>query len=191
MRILGWIRLGDKAACGATVAEGYDHTRLDGVPYSFQGARMNCAQQCVIAEAIDFFALPNGRKVPHHGHRTSAGCPLHSTANDRCGYGVSPSHHIPAQYIPDGKGGWLPCSHDLPYDISFVVTDERTRQPIPNMPYLIVLENGRTTEGRTDSAGRTEVVYSLQPEHATLTVPYYGNVSTTTDTGLESSTCDR
>lgn len=60
MKILGWIRVGDKAACGGTVAEGFERASYNGVPYSFQGAKISCPQTCVIAEACSIFKLPNG-----------------------------------------------------------------------------------------------------------------------------------
>jgi uncharacterized Zn-binding protein involved in type VI secretion len=66
MRILGWIRVGDQAACGGTVAEGYERASYNGVPYSFQDARMDCPRNCVIAEAASFFRLANGKRLPHH-----------------------------------------------------------------------------------------------------------------------------
>lgn len=190
MKTLGWIRIGDKAACGGTVAEGFEHTRFDGVPYSFQGAKMNCPQGCVIAEGASIFRLASGRLLPHHGHRTSGGCPLHSTLNDTCGYANSASDVVPNQYIPDGCGGWTACSHDAPYDLSFLVRDEHTGHPLPHVPYRIDLGAGRGIEGMTDASGRTEIVWSDCPEHATLTVPYYGNVSKTTDSGVGADTCD-
>jgi uncharacterized Zn-binding protein involved in type VI secretion len=190
MRILGWIRVGDKAACGGAVAEGFDGTRYNGIPYSFKGARMNCAQQCIIAEAIEFFKLPNGLHVPHHGHRTSAGCPLHSTANDKCGFSNIAGIEVPAQYVTDSTGGWLPCSHGSPYDLSFEVREMNTGKPIINTPYRIVLESGPVVEGCTDTAGRTAVIHSGQREQATITVPYYADVSTPADPSIESGPCD-
>lgn len=190
MRILGWIRVGDRAACGGIVAEGHDRISYDGIAYSYQDAKVHCPQACVIVEAASFYRLPNGRAVPHHGHRTSGGCPLHSTINDLCGYATDGADAVPAQFVPDGHGGWQACSHAFPYDLSFLVKDDCTGQAMPNVPYRISLNGGRFIEGRTDAQGRTEVIHSDHPEHATLTVPYYGDVSTTIDPDLGSDTCD-
>lgn len=190
MRILGWIRVGDRAACGGTVAEGFERASYNCVPYSFEGAKMSCAQGCVIAEALNTFKLANGKAVPHHGHRTSGGCPLNSTLNERWGHGNGAGNAVPLQYVPDGCGGWASSNHDSPYDLSFIVRDERTGHPVPHVPYRLVLEDGREIVGRTDAAGRTEIIHSDQPEHATLTVPYYGDVSKTADSDMGSDACD-
>lgn len=190
MKIIGWIRVGDKAACGATVAEGYENARYNGVPFTFHGARLDCPQGCVVAESNGHFKLPNGQFVPHHGHRTSGGCPLHSTANEIGGYSNSSVDPIPEQYIPDGAGGWKPCGHGSPYDLSFLVEDDRTKRPMGNLPYRIVLDSGRTFDGRTDDAGRTQVDHSDRQEHASLIVPFYGDISTATDASVEPDACD-
>ncbi len=190
MKILGWIRIGDKTACGGIVSEGYERMSYDGIAYSYEDAKINCVKACVIAEAASFYRLPNGKAVPFHGHRTSGGCPLHSTINDLCGYATDNADAVPAQYISDGRGGWQPCNHAAPFDLSFLIRDDRTGQPMPNMPYRIELDDGRSVEGRTDAVGRTEVIHSDHPEHATLTAPYHGNVSTATDPSLGSDSCD-
>lgn len=191
MRILGWIRVGDKAACGGTVAEGFERASYNGIPYSFKGAKMSCPQSCVITEAANILRLANGQRVPYHGHRTSGGCPLNSTLNNRCGYADAALKTDPAQYVPDGRGGWASCKHDSPYDLSFVVSDERTGHPMSDVPYRLILDDGRAIEGRTDATGRTTTtVWSDHPEHATLTVPYYGDVSKTADSDMGPDACD-
>lgn len=42
MEIIGWIRQGDKAACGGTVVEGLKTCTSRGVPYTYQGAQVAC-----------------------------------------------------------------------------------------------------------------------------------------------------
>jgi uncharacterized Zn-binding protein involved in type VI secretion len=190
MKILGWIRVGDRAACGGIVTEGYDKISYDGIAYSHQDAKINCSQACVIVEAASFYRLPNGKAVPYHGHRTSGGCPLHSTINDLCGYATDDAEGVPTQYVSDGCGGWKPCSHDSPFDLSFQIRNARTGQPMSNMSYRIELDDGRSVVGCTDATGQTMVIHSDHPSHATLTIPYYGNVSTAIDPGMGSNTCD-
>jgi uncharacterized Zn-binding protein involved in type VI secretion len=82
MRIIGWIREGDKAACGGTVVEGLATCTGRGVPYGYQGPRMACRKRCVIAEGFARATLVNGRGRVIHGMKTSGGCPLISTLND-------------------------------------------------------------------------------------------------------------
>jgi hypothetical protein len=150
---------------------------------------MACPQRCVIAEANDHFWLPNGCAVPHHGNRTSAGCPLHSTLNGISGYWSTDEGAVPDRYVPDGLGGWIPCSHAFQYDLVFAVRDAGGR-PAADVPYRVTLDTGRSVEGRTDRAGRTSIVHSNQPEHATIIVPFYGNIQTTTDANVEPDACD-
>lgn len=189
MRILGWVRIGDRAACGGVVAEGYEGSRYNGVPFTYKGARVDCPKHCVVAEACDFFTLPNGQRVPHHGHRTSAGCPLNSTANEKSGHVNMSGAVVPARYVSDGNGGWVECQHVADYDLSFEVKDEQSGKPLRGVPYRIVLNDGRAVEGLTDAIGRTQSIHSDQPEQATITVPYYGDVSTAIDSDLGSETC--
>jgi uncharacterized Zn-binding protein involved in type VI secretion len=82
MKIIGWIREGDKATCRGTVAEGLKTCTSHGVPYTYQGARMACRKNCVIVEGFARSTLPNGRSRVIHGMVTSGGCSLYSTLND-------------------------------------------------------------------------------------------------------------
>lgn len=87
MDIVGWIRQLDHAACGGTVVEGDQFTISDGRAYAFQGARLACKKNCVIAQGYAFSTLTNGCNQVMHGMRTSGGCPLYSTLNDVDGVG--------------------------------------------------------------------------------------------------------
>lgn len=42
MKIIGWIRYGNKTACGGTVVEGDSICTSHGRAYAFQGARVAC-----------------------------------------------------------------------------------------------------------------------------------------------------
>lgn len=77
----GWIRLGDKATCGGTVAECSSHDLSDGIGYAFHGARMSCNRNCVISEGYPSSILSNGKAQVLDGQRTSNGCALISTLN--------------------------------------------------------------------------------------------------------------
>ena len=54
------------------------------------------------------------------------------------------------------------------YDQRFQVTNPRTGQPLRDMPYRIVTDDGGELEGRTDAQGYTERVTSDQAISATL-----------------------
>jgi uncharacterized Zn-binding protein involved in type VI secretion len=81
MTISGWIRLGDAATCGGTVAEGSSCELSDGIGYAYQGARMSCTRHCVIAEGYPSTVLSNGKAQVLDGQRTSGKCALVSTLN--------------------------------------------------------------------------------------------------------------
>lgn len=189
MKIIGWIRLGDRAACGGTVAEGESRSKHNGIPYTFKGARMACRNACVIAEGLDHFVLPNGRPVPHHGHRTSGGCPLQSTTNDICGWSNASGKTVPLRFVRDPSGEWVPCDHKSEYDLRFLVKDEKSGNPMPGVRYRVTLDSGVVFEDVTDAGGMTSAIHSANPENATIKVPYYGDASANLDADLGSDAC--
>jgi uncharacterized Zn-binding protein involved in type VI secretion len=81
MSIIGWVRQGDKAACGGVVAQGCPTDISHGQAYTFQGAKMLCRKKCVIADGYAKSILTNGFKQVLHGMRTTGLCPLISTLN--------------------------------------------------------------------------------------------------------------
>ena len=56
------------------------------------------------------------------------------------------------------------------YDQRFHVTNPRTGQPLRDMPYRIVTDDGDELEGRTDAQGYTQRITSDQAVSATLHV---------------------
>lgn len=85
MKVRGWIRQGDHAACGATVTEGDATFSSHGRQLAFDGAAMSCARRCHVVAGASNATLPGGRRKALHGDATSAGCPLLSTLNDSHG----------------------------------------------------------------------------------------------------------
>jgi len=114
MRIIGWIREGDKAACGGNVLEGDQHFIIRGRPISFEGARMACSKNCVIAEGVRRFTLSNGRSRVIHGMKTSGGCPMISTLNDVDGMHNEMGETVPLSFAIDQDGNWtgIACRAD-------------------------------------------------------------------------------
>lgn len=172
MKIIGWIRKGDRAACGGVVAEGSPADISFGRELSFEGASMLCAKDCFIAESDRSTIMPNGRGLPFHGHSTSCGCPLISTLNDRDGRGNSSGLEIfPAFAL--SEHGWIgihPPSdvHDQNFDNYFVLMDEKTGDPARNRFYRITLDSGEIIEGYTDDQGRT--AYAVSNEQSALSI---------------------
>lgn len=153
MRIIGWIRVGDKAACGGVVAEGDPLVSSNGIPYSFEGARMSCASKCVIAEGYEFSTLANRRHRVLHGMRTSCGCPLYSTLNDRDGVGNGAGNEVPEKYFRNADGRWEPIKAPGHDDPKF---DEQTRLTVAltaGLPFYIETMDGRTFDGKVDESG--------------------------------------
>jgi uncharacterized Zn-binding protein involved in type VI secretion len=168
MNIIGWIREGDEAACGAMVAEGDPGFRCDGRAFAFTGAQMSCPQNCVIAEGFTGSILPGARHRVLHGMKTTAGCPLVSSLNDRDGVSNASPDPVPFRFVRDDKGEWSGKTNEG-YDQHFILTDEHTEQPLPNRYYRMTYK-GKVTEGKTDAKGRTERVESDDPAEVTIEV---------------------
>lgn len=168
MRIVGWIRQGDQAACGGTVAEG-DHRCISmGKPYSFEGARMDCPGNCVIAEGHAPWKLSNGASRVLHGMKTSGGCPLLSTLNDIDGVDNKGVTDTPVRFVQDDTGNWVGKENEG-YGQHFVLTDEHTGEPISDRYYRMTF-NGKIVEGKSDANGRTEKVAADDPSEVIIQV---------------------
>jgi uncharacterized Zn-binding protein involved in type VI secretion len=154
MEIIGWIRRGDKAACGGIVIEGDPFCISYGQPYAFQGARMGCQKNCLIAEGYLLSTLTNGRAQVIHGMITTPGsCPLLSTLNDIDGVGNGNSETIANEFFLNAAGEWTAVkelqSHEEQYDEQ---TNLET-PPIEGVPYFIETMDGRTFSGRAGPDG--------------------------------------
>ena len=152
MSSLGWIRKGDQAACGGIVAEGLSSMRSRGVEVSYEGARMDCPRNCTIAEGLQQFTLPNGRKRPHHGHRTSGGCPLISTCNGIDGWGGDGAL-VPAGFFQNANGQWVEVAAPRPAQPVLDEMPHLVDESIEGVPYFIEAADGRTFVGRTQPGG--------------------------------------
>lgn len=153
MNIIGWIREGDKAACGGKVAEGLSTCTSRGVPYSFQGARMACCNNCVIAEGFTRSTLANGRHRVIHGMRTSGGCPLYSTLNDVDGVGNESGGIIAEKHFLNAEGNWAPIKEPEPHAARYDERPQLAAPPIDGVPYYIETLDGRTFSGRAGADG--------------------------------------
>ncbi|QOY95716.1 PAAR domain-containing protein [Massilia sp. UMI-21] len=168
MRIIGWIREGDQAACGEQVIEGDPCSVSDGRSLSFEGARMGCAKGCVIAEGHGPDKLFNDRSPVLHGMKTSGGCPLLSTLNDIDGIGNDRGEEVPIRFIQNSAGEWVGKENEG-YDQQFVLTDTQTGETLANRHYRIIF-NGKTIEGKTDASGKTVKVEADDPTEVILEI---------------------
>lgn len=153
MNIIGWIREGDQAACGGKVVEGDPRVISMGRAFSFEGARMACSKNCVIAEGFARSTLTNGRSKVIHGMKTSGGCPLQSTLNDIDGIANEEREAVPTVFFVNADCEWTAVKDDQTQEGRY---DEQTKlnaPPIDGLPYYIETTDGRTFSGRTAADG--------------------------------------
>ncbi len=168
MRIIGWIREGDQAACGDQVIEGDSCSISDGRSLAFEGARMSCTRGCVIAEGYRPDKLFNGRSPVLHGMKTSGNCPLLSSLNNIDGIGNDGREELPIRFVQDDAGAWVGRANDG-YDQQFVLTDKQTGEALANRHYRMRF-NGKTIEGKTDTNGKTARVEADDPAEVILEI---------------------
>jgi uncharacterized Zn-binding protein involved in type VI secretion len=155
MRIIGWIRQNDRAACGGTVVEGFQHCTSWGVPYTYLGAQMACKKNCKIIEGSARRTW-NGQQFVIHGMKTSGGCPLISTLNDTDGVGNDGGERIPLSFIQDQNGEWIGNTFAEQTGKRFLVRNSETGEPIANRKFIAIV-GGVKQEGTTDNDGYAHV----------------------------------
>jgi uncharacterized Zn-binding protein involved in type VI secretion len=153
MKIIGWIRKGDKTACGGVVAEGLPNWTSHGREIAFQGARIDCHKGCVIADGYQLATLPNGRPMVHHGMVTSGGCPCYSTLNDVHGVGNASGEAIADRHVLDAGGKWVSVKEPVPQANPYDERPQLVAPPIEGVPYHVETPDGRTFSGRTGADG--------------------------------------
>ena len=168
MNIVGWIRVGDQAACSGTVAEGDPAFSSDGRAFSFRGAQISCPSNCVISEGFPGSLISNARQRVLHGMKTSGGCPLLSTLNERDGVSNASDETLPIRFVRSDAGEWVGKTNEG-YDQHFVLTDEQTDRPLAHRHYRMTFK-GQVIEGKTDAEGRTEKVESDDPAEVAIEI---------------------
>jgi uncharacterized Zn-binding protein involved in type VI secretion len=171
MKIIGWVRQGDKTTCGGTVVEGEPSCTSDGIPYTYQGARIACQKNCVIVEG-DASSTMHGRPQVLHGMRTSEGCACLSTLNDIDGVGAEywesirpipirgQSNQLSSAFTPKEEVSYA-------YDEHFVLRDKITGQPLTGVTWCIQVA-GQELCGTTTADGKTGKICGDVPESVTL-----------------------
>jgi uncharacterized Zn-binding protein involved in type VI secretion len=153
MKIIGWIRKGDKTACGGAVAEGLPNWTSHGREIAFQGARIDCRKSCVIVDGYQHATLPNGRPMVLHGMMTSGGCPCYSTLNDVHGVGNASGEAIAEKHVLDIEGKWVPVKVSAPQKDTYDERPQLVAPPIEGLPYYVETTDGRKFSGRTGTDG--------------------------------------
>lgn len=163
MDIIGWIRIGDKAACGGVVIEGDQTCISHGKPYAFQGSHLACQKNCTIMEGFSRSTLTNGRSKVIHGMMTSGGCPILSTLNDLDGVGNASR----ARFFLNAEQCWIgstPVSGELPHD-------ERVKLALHHVEgthYFIETNDGRKFSGRAAADGLLPRIDTFGEDEYTL-----------------------
>lgn len=151
--IRGWIRYGDKAACGGTVCEGIPNHTRHGKPVAFVGAKIACKHGCSIMEGHPTFT-DNGRSIPYHLHKSTRGCPIYSTLNGVDGWEDGGDSAVAERCFQNADGDWAevkdPALHEDPYDEQAALTETYT----PGLPYHIETNDGRVFSGRVGPDGK-------------------------------------
>lgn len=134
---------------------------------------MACKNKCIIAEGHPSVTLCNGQTVPHHGHKTSNGCPLVSTLNDIHGWENLKGGAIAPAFYQDDEGEWQPKygKENLPEespDEQVKAIDQTTGEPIPDLAYFIEAPDGTTYTGHTDADGLCERVKTFAVAELTV-----------------------
>lgn len=151
--IRGWIRQGDKAACGGTVFEGIPTNIRTGKPLAFVGAKIACRHGCVIVEGSPTYT-DNGRAIPYHLHTSSRSCPIYSTLNGVDGWEDGSDSAVAERCFQNADGDWVevkdPAPHEDPYDEQAALTATYA----PGLPYHIETHDGRVFSGRVGPDGK-------------------------------------
>jgi len=195
------IRKGDPTSHGGTVLEGSLADLCEGKPIAFIGAKVICPKCKGVYPIIHGSPTTTlyGKGVALEGMKTACGASLIATqfvttvgySSSGTVYGGGSNASSPPVRQQATQAREIATSSPTPtaYDLHFLVTDDKTGNPLPGIPYMITLETGEQVIGMTDANGLTETIGSDAPVIAKLEAPYYGNSSSNTDSHSEHDTC--
>lgn len=205
------IVLGDKTDHGGEVIEASGVTDTHGKRIARVGDKVTCPKKGHGTNAIvtgDLTMVIDGKAVAYHGCKTACGAVLISgqsvTTVDFGGGGGSTSNSAaatpspaqssqttPAASAAHAAAGAEPTSAEVksPFDLHFLLNDDKTGSPLVGIPYRITLDNGEEFFGNTDANGLTQTVGSDVQRIAYLDAPYYGDISSSSDTHNEHDSC--
>ncbi|WP_175714002.1 PAAR domain-containing protein [Burkholderia ambifaria] len=164
--------LGDKTTAGGIVAQGERASTVNGQPFAYQDAKINC-QSCSSVGAIRNIG-PNrpmglmGKQVALENDLCICKCnpPPRLIASQRTAFIEFGLSELEAMgYTPQGR-----YFGDSSYDQYFLLKDKHTGRPLQDVLYRIVTDDGDEIEGRTDANGYTEKIYAKSAVIATIDV---------------------
>jgi uncharacterized Zn-binding protein involved in type VI secretion len=197
------IVVGDRTSHGGVVIRGSPMTDTHGKSIARVGDRVTCPQKghggTTVIVSGDPTLLIDGSAAARHGDKTACGATLLSSqvvTTDDAGGGAnnaSPTKLVAAVATAATAAAQAiskpSTSTALRYDQHFLVKDEKTGKPLPNIPYKLTLETGREIKGITDQNGCTEKIGADSELTAKLEVPYYGNSTSSANTNDEHDAC--
>jgi len=164
------IVLGDKTDHGGEVIEASGVTDTHGKQIARVGDKVHCPKKghgITVITTGDNTMIIDGRAVAYHGCKTSCGATLVSSqAVSTVNFGdaaTGNSTHSRSSAVHNN------ASQTEQADQRFLLLDETTKEPLVNRLYRLKFR-GSTTEGRTDTLGRTQAVDGAVGEEVEIEV---------------------
>jgi uncharacterized Zn-binding protein involved in type VI secretion len=202
------IRQGDTTSHNGTVLEGSMQDICHGKPIAYIGHKVHCPKckgDYPIVEGAMTMTF-YGKGVALAGMKTSCGATLiPSQFTDTVEYGqkgqgssasaapdaIAPpvaaaNIATPANGLAQSEPKETP-ENAVKFDLFFHAKDESNQTSLANVPYRIVLDDGREFIGVTDKNGHTEKVFSDYAQNAKIEIPYYDVRDA--DSPIEPDTC--
>ena len=196
-----FIVIGDKTSHGGVVVGSTMTTDTHGKRLARVGDQVTCPKKghgTTVIVTGDPTMIVDGAPVARHGDKCACGAVLISSQVVSLVGDISSAPNSPLAQQPlahaataakEGLISRLLPPKDPTHDMHFLVKDQVTGQPLPNMPYRLQLDNGQTLTGRTDALGMTEKISGHSPNIASIEVPYHGDSTSPIDSYLRHDAC--
>lgn len=169
MAIIGFIVIGDRTSHGGIVLSGDLTFTIDGQAVARVGDKVFCPR-CNVMTTIATSRFPSifdlGQTMAYDQDSTSCGALLYSRHNNHAGWDdggeeseAASSSTFASQAVTAGEVQNAP----LRFQEHFIFHNE-AGELMGKVPYVITTGEGRVYEGETDSAGRTDVVWTESPD---------------------------
>jgi uncharacterized Zn-binding protein involved in type VI secretion len=167
------IVLGDKTDHGGEVIESSGVTDTYGKGIARVGDKVYCPKKghgTTVITTGDNTMIIDGRAVAYHGCKTSCGATLISSqAVSTVDFGSSSSAAATKSSAAGAVNQASQAEQSEQADQRFLLLDETTKEPLANRLYRVKFR-GSTTEGRTNSEGRTLAVVGTVGEEVEIEV---------------------
>jgi uncharacterized Zn-binding protein involved in type VI secretion len=182
------IVVGDRTDHGGTVIEGSATSDTAGKLIARVGDKVTCPRRGHGISTIvsgDPSLIIDGAPVARHGDKCACGATLLSS-QVLTYVGLGSQGSSSKETLADDS---VAASIDIRFDRQFLVVDHQTKHPLSGVPYRLTLPDGARVLGKTDETGLTERIGSNICQIASLEAPYYGDLTSSTDTTCEHDTC--